>query len=139
MQANGKNILKAFLIGSSWVSFIIFFLGFHYYIDKFNKNNCIERLLKIEPYYAYTILAPFYIGLMSALAVICNIYFKMSTTHSFLLIGFISALIVSIVIRYCDVYNFTESRYIEQYIRLQFYHFALFSIIIASIYKLIKD
>ena len=44
MNNNTKNLLLAFIIGSSWVSVVLWFKWFQDYKNKgaFNKNNCVK-------------------------------------------------------------------------------------------------
>lgn len=134
MSKNIKNIFLAFIIGSSWMTFVLLFYGFYGYQGKFNPNNCIENILNIEPYYFYTLFAPLYIGLMSALAIILHLYYHIPIRQSYFMIGIISAICISITITYCDVYQFTRERLFQQYLRLQIYHYLIYSIVIANIY-----
>ena len=135
MRSDLRKVATAFIIGSSWVSFVYWFIGFHSYSGKFNKDNCIMGWLNEDPYYIYTIGAPLYIGLMSAFAVILSMQSKLSIRTAFFIIGIISPIRVSIVITRCNIYNFTSGRYKEQYARLLFYHFLLYNVVIASTYE----
>ena len=133
-----KNILKAFLVGSSFPSFILFFLGFHKYVGAYNKNNCIAGLFKMEPYFFYTIVAPVYLGLMSVCAVMIYQHFKISIRKAFFIISIISPIIVSTAITLCKVYTFSKMRLREQYARLFGYHMLLFNVVIANIYLMVE-
>ena len=137
MDINYKNILIAFLIGSSWISIIAWFIGFHGYVGKFNENNCIKNMFETDPYFVYTIIAPLYIGCMSALAILISIYTELSVRQSFIIIGLISPIFVSIAIKKCNIYDFTDTRYVEQYFRLICYHFMLYNVLIVNVYKLL--
>lgn len=129
-----KEYLKAFIIGSCWFSFVLFFIGFGSIQYEVNKDNCVIKMFDKNTYRTYTILAPLYIGIMSVIAIAIRNYYKISTRKAFIIIGIISALIVSAVITFCRIYNWTPTRYFKQYIKLQLYHFILFSGIIATIY-----
>jgi hypothetical protein len=134
MDVNVRNMLLAFFIGSSWISFFMWFIGFHWYSDKFNVNNYVTKITNKNPYFIYTIVAPLYIGFMSLLAVAISTYCKISYRMGFLIVSFISPTIVYNVIKKFQVYNFTEKRYREQYLRLLLYHFLLYNVVIANIY-----
>ena len=139
MNVNIKKIFMAFLIGSSWISFASFFMGFHGLSQKsWNKHNCLERIVK-DPYYLYTIIAPLYLGTMSALAVAMSIYFNLSTTVSFLIIGLISPAIIAIIITKCNLYRFTTHAYRKQYAVLFLLHFAIYNIVVAGSYQVISS
>ena len=124
-------MLLAFLIGSSWVSFVLFFIGFHSYQGKFNPANTVDT----DPYFIYTVLAPLYIGLFSMFAICLSEWTSLSRRLSFFIIGIISATIVYGVITSCNIYQFTKERYLEQYGRLLIYHFITYSVIVANIFE----
>ena len=128
-----KQLLTAFIVGSSWISFALFFLGFHTYKGKFKKNNCLNKY--IEPYYFYTLFAPVYMGIMSVIAVYIHQHYNMSIEKSFIIISLVSPVIVSVAITMCDIYNFNQLRLIEQYARLIIYHSILFNLVILPIIK----
>ena len=145
LSKNIKNILLSFIIGSSWISFVMWFRGFNSYTNSkknkkygINKNNCLNNVFNMEPYYVYTIIAPLFMGIMSSLAVAISIYFKLSIIKSFFIISIISPILVSIAIKLCNIYTFTELRYKFQYLKLMFYHSILYNILIVNIYKLLK-
>lgn len=129
-----KDALKAFLIGSSFPSFVLFFIGFHTYSGKFHNKNCIARWFNIEPYFFYTLVAPVYLGLMSVKAVLMSRYFQISMRTSFFIVSIISAILVSGGITVCHIYRFSKKRLREQYLRLLGYHILLYNIIIANLY-----
>ena len=129
-----KNILLSFVVGSSFLSFFLFFMGFHTYSNKYNKENCVSQWFKLEPYYFYTLLAPVYLGLMSVFALLIHQYTKISIRKSFLIISLLSPIIVSMAITKCKIYDFSKQRLMEQYLRLMVYHILLFNGIIANLY-----
>ena len=129
-----KQIIKAFIIGSCWFSFVLLFIGFGRIQEQVDKNNCVEKYIGINTYHGYSISAPFYLGLMSAIAIWMRDKYNMSTRKAFFIIGIISGLIVSVIISVCHIYDWSKNRYIWQYIKLQFYHFILYSVIIANLY-----
>ena len=135
MNKNIKNIFLAFIIGSSVITFINFFIGLSHYIGKFNKNNCVEKIFGMEPYVFYTFVAPFYLGFYSSIGAFLHLYFNLNITLSYLLVGIIGAIITSILITYCQIYNFTPKRLRQQYLRLQIYYFLIFSVIVANTYR----
>ena len=129
-----ENVLKAFLIGSSFPAFVLFFIGFHAYSGKFRKKNCIAQWFNIEPYFFYTLIAPVYMGLMSVLAILISCYFQISIRTAFFIVSIISTVIVSTAITVCKVYRFSKERLREQYLRLLGYHLLLYNIIISNLY-----
>ena len=114
------------------------FIGFYSSRNNYNKENCLVNIFSIEPYYAYTLIAPLYIGFMSVIAVYVSKRFTISIRKAFAIIGIISAIIVSLAITYCNIYTFDRTRLTEQYFRLLLYHFILYVIIIATIYEYIN-
>jgi hypothetical protein len=126
-----KDLLKAFIIGSCWFSFVIFFLGFYGMQSGVNKNNC-SSFLYGNTYMLYTVMAPLYIGLMSSLAIAMRNYLKISTREAFVVTGIISATIVYVFISLCSVYKADPGDF--KYLRLLIYHFFLYSGIIATLY-----
>ena len=134
-----KKIFTAFISGASWPAFVLFFNGFHSYVDTgiLKPNKCINNLSYMNPYYLYTIVAPFYLGIMSAIAVGLHLSLKWSLSFSFALISIISAILISIIITICDIYNFTTERLHRQYLYLIIYHFIIYNLIIANIYRTI--
>ena len=50
MNKNTKNIFIAFIIGSSWLSVVLWFKWFQDYKndDKFDENNCVKKILNLE-------------------------------------------------------------------------------------------
>lgn len=132
-----NKILTAFIIGSSFLAFVMFFIGFHSYSGNFNENNCLNNWFNIDPYFFYTLFAPFYLGTMSSLAIVIHQYNKTSIRNSFLIVSLLSAFLTGIAITVCQIYNFSNKRLREQYLRLIVYHFIVYNIIIATLYKII--
>ena len=141
MNKNTKNTILAFIIGSSWLSFGLWFKWFQEYKnnDKYDTNNCVKKLFNVELYYFYTIFAPLYIGLMCSCAVMISIYFKYSVRKSFFIISLISPVLVYIAINLCNVYNWTDESYREQLIRLFIFHSLLYNIINVTIYEMLAN
>ena len=129
-----EKALKAFLVGSSFPAFILFFIGFHAYSGKFRRKNCINQWFSMEPYFFYTLIAPLYMGSMSVLAVLLAKYAKISVRASFFAVSIVSFLIVSAAITVCDIYQFSKKRLREQYVRLLGYHIFLYNVVIANLY-----
>ena len=60
-----RNVLKAFIVGSSWFSFILFFTGFDSLKSSYNMKNMEKITNGINPYFVYTICAPLYFAKIS--------------------------------------------------------------------------
>ncbi len=134
-----KSILTAFLIGSSWLIFIVFFRAVYQYKqhNAFRPNNCIPRLFQMEPYDWYTQTAPLYFGLMSILAILIHTFFGISVTTSYILMFIISVISISTAITFCQLYRFTPDRLIWQYFFILVYHFVAFNMM-AFFYNIIR-
>lgn len=134
-----RDIITAFIVGSSIPASFIFFIGFHSLQDSINPVNCIDTYLENnDMYYLYTLLAPVYIGVMSAIAVYISNRFNLTTYQAFTIIALISATLVSFLITFCKIYDWTSEEYANQYFMLFFYHAVLYIIIIATIYQYIR-
>jgi hypothetical protein len=110
--------LKSFVIGSSWFVFILFFLS----VMKIKNKNYSYEL--------YTIIAPFYLGLMNMLSLYLANKYKLSLRQRFLLIGIISPLIVIIFAKLSNSYNYTSKKWYEYYVYIIVKHMLIFNIII---------
>ena len=141
MNKDIKNILLAFVIGSSWLSVGLWFKWFHDYKinNKYDENNCVKEILGIDLYYFYTLFAPIYIGFLCSCAVMISIYFKYSIRKSFFIISLISPILVFIAINICRVYNWNDERYREQLFRLLIFHSLLYNVINVSLYKILEN
>jgi len=129
------DYLKAFIVGSSLPAFALFFIGFYGNKKYISTQNCVTKTLDIEPYIFYTIGAPLYMGLMSMLAIMISQQYKISTRQSFFVVSLLSPIIVSFLITYCDIYNFSPHRLTEQYLRLFVYHSMLYNLVIFTIFE----
>ena len=78
-----RDLVIAFIVGASLPAFALFFIGFYSSRNNYNKENCLVNIFGTEPYYAYTLIAPLYIGLMSAIAVYISKRFEISIRKAF--------------------------------------------------------
>ena len=131
-----KDLLLAFIIGSSIFSVAHFFTGYYSLRNQYDLYNTDAR--QIDRYYFYTIIAPIYLGMMSTFAILLHHYSNLSIRQAFLIIGITSAIIVSIIITHYHVYQFTKERLFKQYLILQLLHNFTFSIIVANLYLFLK-
>lgn len=127
---NIQESALAFVIGSSIVATAPFYVGFHSLLPR-------VRNLDDYTYYRYTLFAPMYIGSMSAFAIQIHHRFDVPIKTAFLMIGILSALIVSAYITFNDVYDFDVSRLYMQYIILFVYHIIVYTVVVSSIYEYI--
>lgn len=132
-----RDLVAAFIIGSSLPAFASFFMGFNSLNESsINPNNCFGS---DDMYYGYTIVAPLYIGSMSAIAAYINNKYDLSVRESFAIISVISVLLVSIMITLCDVYDFSDRRLWVQYFYLLLFHSFTYVVVVATLYMYIMD
>ncbi len=114
---NFKELLKRFIIGSSFPVFVSFFL----------KVQTIPDSIKNYTYQQYTIIAPIYLGFMNVLAGFFN------KKYRYLLIGIISPTGVCLYSYMNKTYNFNNKEWINYFIRIYIKHFITFNIIIKNL------
>ena len=134
-----KNILTGFIIGSSFPVFLLFFLGFARLKKYIDKENCFYNIFgdNMDIYFVYTIIAPLYLGIMSACAVAIHEFTKLPIIYSFLITHIASALFISILITKCDIYEYNFKKLNQQYFNIIISHIIAYSIVVI-IYKSIK-
>lgn len=118
-----QDYLKSFIIGSSWIVFIFFFVPVSQFGD-----------IKNFDYKRYTFIAPLFLGLLNTFGLFLQKNYNLNDFKRFLYTGLIGAILVSIVITLFKAYNFsTTERWIRQYINLQLIYFFTFSIVIRTL------
>lgn len=132
------SLFKAFITGSSFPAVILFFHGFKSLESKYNLENMKKNLGIVEPYYLYTLTAPIYFGLSSMLSIFLSKHYNIYFRYSYFLVSLISPLLVSMFIKYFDVYHFDDGRWVKQYLYLYIYHMINCNLIIANIYYLLS-
>ena len=137
MKMKFKDLLTAFVVGSSWLVFAPFFRIFYNYGPQYHKKNCIEKNLHIKPYHFYTVAAPFYFGIMSVLGVFLSKYYSIYT--AFGIVALLSATIVSTAITICDLYTFSPERLKQQYFGILKYHSFFYLVVIVGLYRFITS
>ena len=120
-----KEYLKSFIIGSSFPSFIIFFIAVSYFLLYLQTGL-------MKNYHRYSILAPLGIGLMSLLAKYIHLNYNMKLKDTYLIISLISALFISSFITIIKTYNFEikSRRGIIQYLLIFTGHLLVYNKII---------
>ena len=106
---------RSFIIGSSLPAFFVFFLRVA--STTTNKRNYSYKL--------YSFLAPLYLGLMNILALKIGYYY----------VSLISPMIVILVARLFEVYNFTKKEWYNYYFRIMLMHFITYNIVISFLDK----
>ena len=95
-----RELLKSFIIGSSILSFIIFFIGVTYFI-KYEKSAIFD-------YHTYSILAPIGLGFASLFAKYIHLMYNIKLKKAYFIISILSALFIclKVTIEWEQVYNF---------------------------------
>jgi hypothetical protein len=130
-----SDLLKTFIIASSWIVFAPFFHTFYNYKSQYNPDNCIQEILGLDPYYFYTLATPLYFGVMSMLGVLLSQQFNLDLHAAFLIVALLSTTAISIAITKCKVYTFSPERLQQQYLGLLKYHTLFYVVVIASLVK----
>jgi len=111
--------LRSFVIGSSFPVFVIWFLS---YMKA--ENSTVT-------YATYTILNPLYFGLMNMLALWLRLAYKISLRQSYIIIGLLSAFIISSLTTFFNWYGFSKTeQYLKYYLGIIISHLLTFNIII---------
>ena len=123
MNNTNRELLKSFIIGSSFVSFSILFIVVVYLFKK--KEATFD-------FYRYAILAPFGLGFLSFIAKYISINTTFNLRTSYLIISILSALFVSINIsRGKTAYQFkNKERWYLQYLLIFIGHLFIYNQII---------
>ena len=124
-----RELLKSFIIGSSILSFIIFFIGVTYFI-KYEKSAIFD-------YHTYSILAPIGLGFASLFAKYIHLMYNIKLKKAYFIISILSALFIclKVTIEWEQVYNFkiyTQRAHI-QYLLIFMAHLFVYNIIIYSL------
>jgi hypothetical protein len=124
-----RELLKSFIIGSSILSFIIFFIGVTYFI-KYEKSVIFD-------YHTYSILAPIGLGFASLFAKYIHLMYNIKLKKAYFIISILSALFIclKVTIEWEQVYNFkiyTQRAHI-QYLLIFMAHLFVYNIIIYSL------
>lgn len=120
------NILKAFVIGSSWFVFVPFFIV----VSGYHKKKTINF-----SYYCYSLLAPLWFGIWSAIAALISTKMRINPTVTFLGVSIISPLIIASLITIFPIYDWNTKNQLKHNISLFMFHFLTFNAFIATLYK----
>lgn len=112
--------LRSFIIGSSWLVFVLFFLSVMRISNKIRNYS----------YKSYTIIAPLYLGLMNTFSLYLARRFNLTMRQRYVVIGLISPIIVIIFAKITSAYNFTASEWFRYSLRIIIKHFLIFNIIV---------
>ena len=112
--------IRPFVIGSSFPVFIQFFANVMKIDDKI-KNYSYEK---------YSILAPLYLGLMNVVSLYLAKQFDLDLRQRMLYIGIISGIMVCVIAKLTNSYNFTKREWICYFIRIITKHIFTYSTIV---------
>jgi hypothetical protein len=119
-----SDLIKAFVIGSSWPAFILYFYG----VSRFPDN------IKNYSYVNYTMIAPIALGIFNVIGYVVAKKLKLTRSERFILTGLAGAIGVSIFITITNAYNFsTKKEWTNQYIKLLIIYIFVFGVIINGI------
>lgn len=125
-----SDLIKAFVIGSSWPAFILYFYG----VSQFPNN------IKNYSYTNYTMVAPIALGIFNVIGYVVAKKFKLNRSERFILTGLAGAIGVSIFITITNSYNFsTKKEWINQYIKLLIIYIFVFGVIINGLDYVMVD
>jgi len=115
-----NEYLRAFVIGSCFFVIIPFF----YIVSKFNplKSNI--------DYTLYTYYAPLVLGFFNVLSLFIAKQFKLSKRMRFITIGIIAPSIVTLLIIFKKVYNYTISELIHHIFCLYLFYLFMFNCVV---------
>lgn len=120
--------LKSFVIGSSYLVFVPFFLVVSQ-IDPTDMNYT---------YMTYTFVAPLYFGLMNMLSLFIQKTFSLTLNMRYLIISIISATIVSLLAVLFRTYNYTGLQWLAYSGRILVNHTLTYFVIIRTLEILLK-
>lgn len=124
------DLVKAFVIGSSWPAFILYFYG----VSEFPAN------IKNYSYTNYTMVAPVALGIFNVMGYIVAKKFKLNRSERFILTGFSGAIGVGIFITITNSYNFSSKKeQINYYIKLLIIYIFVFGVIINGLDYMITN
>lgn len=122
-----KSYLTAFIAGSSLPVFAMFFMA----VANYKKEGIINF-----SYERYSLLAPFYFGMMSMFAIFLMRWMKISLQSAFFIVSIISVIFITSFIKYINVYKFKEQKmWNKQFVTVSLAHFFTYNIVIYLILK----
>lgn len=120
-----NEYLKAFIIGSCYPVFVLFFIGAQTIKDK-NYD-----------YGLYTIFAPLYLGIMNMIGLYLSTIYDFDLTTRFFITGLLSGSIVAIFATVTKSYSFeNQCSWFKYYMVLILHHVLTFSIIVRLLTEL---
>ena len=112
-----NKYLRAFIIGSSFPAFVLFFIRV-YYLEHRNYS-----------YFHYTLIAPVYLGLMNTLSLLLQEQYHLTDDQRYNYITLISVSIVFLFAYLINAYKFTVTERLFYLLRLLLLHGTVYQII----------
>jgi len=110
---------KAFVIGSSWPMFILYFLGVANYADKANVS-----------YQRYTYIAPVFLGLLNMFGLYLSKQSDTFNQHRFILTGLIGAILIAVFVTVFGMYRDVDTCWmLRYYVYLTILYIVVFGVI----------
>jgi hypothetical protein len=120
------NYLRAFVIGSSFFVFILFFIAVYNIIrsGKMNYN-----------YYEYTIIAPIGLGFVTMAALWLSENFNISKRMAYLIISVLAPIVVLSYVYLTNTYNYTLDDWMEHIFYMYIFYLIIFNFIVYQLDK----
>ena len=113
--------LKQFLCGANILTVLPFYLAVNYSKDK-NYS-----------YFDYTLVAPFWFGLLNVLSFIVAQKYNLSNNQRFIGISILTSLIVMCVSTYFKTYDHTKKEWLNYYVGIFIKYMLIWNLIIRTI------
>jgi len=122
------NYLKSFIIGTSLP------VSIHFYDAVAN----IKKEDRNYSYILYSFLAPLWFGLMNILSLYIADKWNLSSRGRFITISIISSLLIVLLAKLLNAYNYSNSEWLSYYTTILVKHFLTFNVIIYLLEYYIK-
>ena len=118
-----QEYLRAFVIGSSWPIFILYFLAVASYGSQINVD-----------YQHYTWIAPLFLGALNMVGLYLSKKSDLWQDHRFILTGVLGATIVATFISLFDVYRCTSTEWwIQHYVLLFVVYIVVYGVVVRTL------
>lgn len=123
-------ILLDFIIGSSYLIFIGFFI--------FVYKKIIQKKININ-YFDYTLIMPLWFGLLNVLSGLIQRKFNINDILRYFIISIIGLIVVVTVISYMNIYNYNKKDFSKHIINVIITYFLIWIALVNSIQKIILN
>ena len=121
-----NSYLKSFVIGSSYLVFLPFFVGV--------KNDSTKKY----SYYHYTLVAPLWLGMCNMFSLFLANTFKLSLRKRFLAISILSSLSIITIATLDKSYDFSKKGRLQYYLGTFLGYMFVWNIVIYNIEKYLR-